>query len=51
MRRLSKENKESELTLYDVNIFLRYLSTLEGTGAQKEKARKIVMFGENVSVL
>lgn len=37
MKRLCKNDVESELTIYDVNLFLRYLCALSGAGAQKEK--------------
>jgi ATP-dependent DNA ligase len=51
MRRLSKNDEESELSIYDVNLFLRYLCALEGTGSATEKAQKIISFGSNASVL
>ena len=51
MRKVCKKDEESELSIYDVNLFLRYLCALEGNGSQTEKSKKIIMFGENVSVL
>jgi ATP-dependent DNA ligase len=34
-----------------VNLFLRYLSSVEGKGSQGDKIKKIIEFGKNVSVL
>lgn len=39
------------MTLFDINLFLRYLCSVEGEGAQTEKKKKIIEFGENVSIL
>lgn len=41
----------SELTLYDVNLFIRFLVARVGTGAQNEKAQKIIDLGEKVSMI
>jgi hypothetical protein len=34
-----------------VNYFLRYLCATQGAGSQTEKCKKILEFGENVSVI
>ena len=42
---------ESELTLYDINIFLKYISLLEGKGSSEERIRKILTLMEGLSKL
>jgi hypothetical protein len=37
--------------LFDVNLFLRYLCSVQGKGSQTEKIKKLIEFGENVSIL
>jgi hypothetical protein len=43
------KDEESELTLYDVNIFLKYIAAVSGTGSQTEKSQKIIDVVEQVS--
>lgn len=48
---MCKNDSESELTLYDVNLFLRYIAGVSGTGSQAEKSQKIIDVVSAVSTL
>ena len=39
------------MSIYDLNVFLEYLCELKGAGAMKEKAERILLFGQKVSVI
>jgi ATP-dependent DNA ligase len=47
--RICASDSESELTLYDVNLFLKYIGGVSGTGSQGEKSQKIIDTVEKIS--
>jgi hypothetical protein len=48
---LCQSEDPSELTLYDINLFIRFLVARVGAGAQNEKAQKIIDLGEKISMV
>lgn len=46
---IGKGDEESQLTLYDVNLFLRYIAGVNGVGSQALKAEKIMNVVSSIS--
>ena len=51
MRKLCQKDEESQLSIFDVHVFLRYLGALKGNGSQMERIQKVVKFGQKVSAI